>query len=854
MDEKILCSMIKDIDKYYAHIIENDNKEIIRVELLEEHIERTCNYFKNIYEEKLIKETTKRILESLFEKPSEEMSDFFNDMIMGIPVFHDYGKINPSFQKNLMKNKWFSNVDSELCDINSRHSFLSALAYIEYFRSALRTGKMDGKEKPLLRFFIIINSYIISRHHSDLSDMKEYRSLLLKDNMNEILQYLSTISKWENMQLNTGRIRSLCNDTYDKILGAFSRSQSIDVYVYVKLMYSLLVASDYYATSEFMSDVKIVDFGNSKELDLWKQVYEKSDLISNIREYQNKCYPKNNAEILAEKNINVLRTEIFCDAEKNLNENITKNMFYLEAPTGSGKSNTAINLTFQLTKADDRLRKIFYIYPFNTLVEQNINSLKKIFGDEQEIFERIAVINSLTPIKTDMDKKKLEEKEEFGNYYQKALLNRQFLNYPMILSTHVTLFHTIFGKTKESAFGFHQLCNSIIILDEIQSYKNSIWGEIICFLKEMAFLLNIKIIIMSATLPDLDFLSNEMCPAVRLLQESKKYFSHPCFKKRVEVSYELLDKEDIEDELLNHVKDQIFDGKKVLMEFITKKSAEAFFRKLKEDDTIKEYVEYMSGADSIIERKRILNNIENTVGPIVLVATQVVEAGVDIDMDVGYKNISKLDSEEQFLGRINRSCRKENCIGYFFCIDDSKKIYGSDEVRTNRNLTLENEKMRELLSAKDFTSYYRNVLSLLKKNISDNESNGINDFFDVKVKGLQFKEVEEKMQLIQDDNWNMSVFFARDIQDTNGSEISGAQVWEDYRSLLNNLSMDYSEKKIKLSQITSKMSYFIYEIKKTNDLIYNDRVGDIYYIEDGEFYFQDGKLDLDKLDSSVNFI
>ena len=854
MDEKILCSMIKDIDKYYAHIIENVNNEVIKVELLDEHIERTYKYFKRIYNEKLIDEVVKRILQNLFADPSEEMYKFFEEMIIGIPVFHDYGKINPSFQKNLMKNKWFSDINLELCGINSRHSFLSALAYIEYFRSALKTGKMEKKEKPLLRFFMIINSYIISRHHSDLSDMKEYQGLLLKENMDEILQYLRVISKWEEIQLNPGRIRSLCKDTYDQILETLTRQQSIDVYVYVKLMYSLLVASDYYATSEYMNGVKITDFGNSKELGLWKKVYEETELMGNIREYQKNIYPKDSYEFMNEKDINVLRTEILCDSEKNLKENIKKNIFYLEAPTGSGKSNTAINLTFQLTESEDRLRKIFYIYPFNTLVEQNIKSLSKIFGDNPEILNRIAVINSLTPIKTDNEKKKTEEQEEFGNYYQRALLDRQFLNYPMILSTHVTLFNTIFGETKESAFGFHQLCNSIIILDEIQSYKNSIWGEIICFLKELAFLLNIKIIIMSATLPDLDLLSDEMCPAVRLLPESRKYFDHPCFKKRVELSYELMDVEDIEEKLFDHVKHQVVDGKKVLIEFITRASAEKFFRKIKEDDEIKDFAEYMSGADSVIERKRILDFIENTVNPVVLVATQVVEAGVDIDMDVGYKNISKLDSEEQFLGRINRSCKKADCIVYFFQMDDSKKIYGTDEVRTNRNLTLENQEMRELLINKDFSLYYHKVLSVLKKNISENKSNGINDFFDEKMRSLQFKNVKEKMQLIKEDDWSISVFFARDIKDIDGSEISGVQVWNEYSSLLNDFSMDYSERKVKLSRITSKMSYFIYQVKKTCDLIYNDRIGELYYIEDGEQYFQDDKLNLEKIENSVTFI
>ena len=175
--------------------------------------------------------------------------------------------------------------------------------------------------------------------------------------------------------------------------------------------------------------------------------------------------------------MNDLRTEILTDAEKVLKENKNGSIFYLEAPTGSGKSNTALDLSFQLVKNCEDLHKIYYIYPFNTLVEQNMENLRKVFGSNKEILEQIAVINSLTPIKMSQRQKKAEEETEDTLYYQKALLDRQFLNYPMIISTHVSLFDVMFGNTKESAFGFHQLMNSVIVLDRnSNSYKNGNMG------------------------------------------------------------------------------------------------------------------------------------------------------------------------------------------------------------------------------------------------------------------------------------------------------------------------------------------------------------------------------------------
>lgn len=150
--------------------------------------------------------------------------------------------------------------------------------------------------------------------------------------------------------------------------------------------------------------------------------------------------------------INILRTELFSEAEENLKRNKDQSVFYLEAPTGSGKSNTAMNLSFTLMQENSDLRKLFYIYPFNTLVEQNMSILEKTFGNKKEIMSQIAVVNSLVPFK---DKKEVEEDRENSKKYQEILLDRQFLNYPFILSTHVMLFRTMFGNAKKMSLVFN---------------------------------------------------------------------------------------------------------------------------------------------------------------------------------------------------------------------------------------------------------------------------------------------------------------------------------------------------------------------------------------------------------------
>ncbi|WP_394896226.1 DEAD/DEAH box helicase, partial [Clostridium baratii] len=266
---------------------------------------------------------------------------------------------------------------------------------------------------------------------------------------------------------------------------------SIAIYTYERIMLSCLIACDYYGTSEFMSNVEVSNIGKIDDINEFYKSYKDGEIYKLIRKYEKEHYGKDK-DFSKVQNINILRNELFLDAEKELIKNKSKNIYYLEAPTGSGKSNVAMNLSFKLLEMDEKKNKIFYVYPFNTLIEQNISSINKIYSNNDEVLKKIAVINSLFPIK-------VEREEEFEDIefkeYEKALLNRQFLNYPMILTTHVSIFRYMFGSRKEDIFPFHQLVNSVIVLDEIQSYKNKIWREIIEFLNTFSKILNIKIII-----------------------------------------------------------------------------------------------------------------------------------------------------------------------------------------------------------------------------------------------------------------------------------------------------------------------------------------------------------------------
>lgn len=821
--------------KYLAHIITKRREEEtilsrkyfidIKEETLEEHTELANKYFEKIVEYKNLKPFFERIKNILNLKNIEE--ELFYKIISDVVNFHDFGKINSQFQiykmlnEEILQMKDKYNISGVL---SSDHSLLSANIFIAYYFGKISdlTETLETKKIVILLEILFSLSYAISKHHGNLESFEEYIEKLAKNNEENILKDLKNISVSNDGILRDEIIYKLIENedinTYFNFMDIYisirkehiSSQESMAIFTLTKMMFSLLIASDYYSTSEFMQEIKYENFGNMGNIDIIKREYENSEIIKSIRNIE-----KNG--ISNEKDINNFRTKIF-----------------LEAPTGSGKSNTALNLSLKLLNEDRR--KIFYVYPFNTLVEQNMNTLKNIFANNEKVIENIAVVNSVTALTT-KDSRDIPIEE-----YSNILMDRQFLNYPFIITTHVGIFNTLIGNTKEDCMPFYQLVNSVIVFDEIQAYKNTIWREIISILNSYAKLLNIKIIIMSATLPDLSYLLDheEKNNIARLIENRDEYFNNEIFKNRVEVNYDLLYEKKIEyTELLEHIIENSLNSKKLLIEFISKNSAKEFYELAKnsEELNINHEILILTGEDNKARRNSIIKKINNEDKKVILISTQLIEAGVDIDVDIGYKNISGLDNEEQFLGRINRSCKK-NGKAYFFYLTDAKKVYKNNIIIENK-LNLFSDEMKDVLKNKNFDIFYSKVLEVLKRKSKEKSSE---DNFDAIIYNKKFRLLKEKMKLIEEQEDKKTYFFNRTLTDEEieeiGTNIDGYEIWKKYVDILK--EENYAKKIVELSKIREKMMYFLYELKKDVELNYSDIKGSIIYIDNGDKYFTDG--------------
>ncbi|WP_286947430.1 CRISPR-associated helicase Cas3' [Acetobacterium sp. UBA5834] len=848
---------------FHAHL-SKDVHGNIKFELLEEHMNLTMSYFDKLCVEKNLNPIFHHFEDQLVGILSDPARALWKELLYNTIYTHDLGKTNPNFQYQKMNNHTHQATLSK----NTNHSYFSALIYANHYLNKVLSFK--GKEQHLLFFSLVFNSYIISKHHGYLSSfpkfLEEISRDLGKEKPHDCVLYLESFGSVINKS-------GIIEQSYYKVLTELKRNelwQSIPWIIYGRFLFGLLVSCDFYATSDFMNG-PVQNFGTIKDINNYRMAFNQSLITQNIRKYQQS---RNSAtgSPFEKDDINTLRSELFLEAEKNLLKNPNESLFFFEAPTGSGKTNTSINLALKLLESDSRLNKITYVFPFNTLVEQTKSSLISAFNAVPSIADDITVVNGITSIKSlttsgedypdgelyTSEKKRSTDAEKCCTDYEQSLLARQFLHYPMVLTTHVNFFNTLFGTDRESVFPLAHLANSVIILDEIQSYPNHLWKEIILFLQDYAQLLNMRIIIMSATLPDLGQLSlKDALPVPRLIKDPQRYYQHPLFKDRVSLDFSLLkyNRETILDKLLDKIietsialennPDFVGFENKILVEFIKKSTALDFFTRLNEkliSQGINRDVLCMTGDDNKAERKRIIEKVR-TGKNLILVATQVIEAGVDIDMDMGFKDISLFDAEEQFLGRINRSCKKKGAKVFFFNYDPADLLYRND-FRKQEYLTIQDQTMWSLLESKNFTAFYDIILEEINASKQAYNESNIENFARETLWNLDYFALQKHMQLIDDERQEISLFICGDPFEIDGILIDSSTLWDDYVDLLKNNSMGYAEKRVRLSNFSEKMDYFIYQIPMPKySFDYQGQIGDLYRCERDETFFPNGKFD-----------
>jgi CRISPR-associated endonuclease/helicase Cas3 len=539
------------------------------------------------------------------------------------------------------------------------------------------------------------------------------------------------------------------------------------------------------------NDFGIIDDSLREKLDIefYKKYQEKYNIdIKNKKSDDFKDFSELQGK--SSENLNHLRNKLIVEVKENLTND---NLFYIEAPTGSGKTNISIMCAIELLQKDKKINKIFYVFPFTTLITQNYDSIKNGLNlTNSQIIE----LHS---------RAKFNEKEErkdgiYGNEYEDYLANL-FVNYPVTLISHVKFFDILTGVDKDSNYVFHRLANSIVILDEIQNYNPKYWSEMAYLFNLYAKNFNIKFIIMSATLPKIGKLLGVEDNFKELVINKDSYFQNPNFAKRVEIITDRIKIEkadDIWDEVIKKSKKYKKKNKKVhtIIEFITKKNADIFYQKAKKSEFFDEVL-LLSGTIIEPRRKEVLEFVKKNQGKnILLVTTQVVEAGIDIDMDIGFKEVSLIDSDEQLAGRINRNCKKVDSKLFLFELNRPMVsfVYKKDlrrEVRTKED--------DEVLRTKEFDKFYKKVIERIKEINALKFVKNLSNYKNY-LKNLYFKKAH--LKIIEEESVSIYVPINKE----------AITVFNEYENLIKNKKIDTISKKIGLKKLASKLSQYTFSL------------------------------------------
>ena len=116
---------------------------------------------------------------------------------------------------------------------------------------------------------------------------------------------------------------------------------------------------------------------------------------------------------------------------------------------------------------------------------------------------------------------------------------------------------------------------------------------------------------------------------------------------------------------------------------------------------------------------------------------------------------------------------------------------------------------------------------------------------------FNYDKVEELMKLIDVKN-KFTLFLNSEIEGEDGNILIGKDIWKEYCDILSDRELSYAEKRVKLSKTMEKMDYFTYEVDDIT-FSYNDRIGDLIYIEDGEKFLENGKFNINLIKQSDKF-
>lgn len=585
-------------------------------------------------------------------------------------LLHDIGKYSDEFQDRI-------NKDGKLCD----HSTAGAKV-LKSINPAL--GNLLG--------------YVIAGHHTGLLNGGGWGAICEDGSLQGRLK-----KEVPNYGAYSNEVTSDMYPSFSIIARQLADTKPLDEgdqgYCFsflIRMIFSCLVDADFLDTEEFMNDgrkIRGVKCNFTELEDKIIQQVSKFDITSDI---------------------NKKRREIFNQCLKRAEE--PPGVYKLSVPTGGGKTIASMTFSLRHIKHNPQLRRVIYVIPFTSIIEQNARVFADILGSDYVLeYHSHYAFNQ----------------NDEQNYNIKRFSAENW-DVPIIVTTNVQFFESIYGNKSSLLRKLHNIANSIIVLDEVQMLPTQYLIPCVKALEELVNNYNCSAVLCSATQPGTERFMSQRLRIVEICSNFSGLYS---FFNKTKINF-------IGTISVNELIERLQGVNQCLLIVNTKRQARKLYKKLNViygREGVFHLSTYMCPAHRFENLEEIKRRLK-TEGKCIVVATSLIEAGVDVDFPVVYRAMCGLDSIIQAAGRCNRERKKELADVYVFDFSD-------DEYRFNRSTPYG-----------DYLGQRQSITQLIADKYEDVSSpEAIREYFDILFSNASLSELDKKKIVERlNDGFNMS--------------------------------------------------------------------------------------------------
>ena len=596
-------------------------------------------------------------------------------------LWHDLGKYSEDFQKMLL-----ASLDAHIETKPGRvdHSTAGAIHSVKKFN-------MPGR----------VFSYLIAGHHAGLADWQTAeagnRSLIHRlQNNDDLLK--------KALESNIPREITVQSLPKQKFITSTGHA------LWIRMLYSCLVDADFLDTEAFLEPEKAKTRKGYSSL---------NELLPLFELY------------MAEKQLKADNTFVNKQRSEILKQCIAKSehkpaIFTLTVPTGGGK--TLSSMAFALNHAVKFGKKrIIYVIPYTSIIEQTADQFRQIFGD--------AVIEHHSNI----------DVSDEENETAKSRLACENWDAPVIVTTSVQFFESLFANRSSRCRKLHNIVNSVVVLDEVQLLPPEFLNPILHPIKELNRNYRVTFVLSTATQPaftphrSVDYRFEGLADTIEIMENPSAL--HKAFK-RVEVHTpdDIMSPktwEELASELSQHPS--------VLCIVNRRDDCRTLYELMPKEDTF-----HLSALMCGEHRSRVIKQIKQRLKdklPTRIISTQLVEAGVDLDFPVVYRALSGIDSIAQAAGR----CNREGLLGkgqvvVFVPLSKIPVGYLRQAAEISRRLI--SDKTNDLLAPDIFERFFKEIYWLQGNNLDNHDI--LRDLAPDRELRFSFLSAAQKFKLIDD--------------------------------------------------------------------------------------------------------